>query len=520
MGIITKQVAITNFGGGKSLLKSIGFGGLKIKESVMVDVSLLPDGSNVLVDCKCDSCGQRFKRQICAIRRSGTGNIYCRKCSYKLVGNKLAGSYKQSFYDWCIEHNKEDFLCRWDEELNLESPQEVSCVSHKSYYFKCPQGVHKSERHSLSNIIRMDNIVCSVCNSFGYWCIHNVDNDFLSKYWDYEKNTMDPFDIPVSSKTEVWIKCQKNKLHESYEVKCYNFKRGNRCPYCHGDKIAKCDSFAQYLIDLYGEDAINVYWDCDKNKIDPWGLARSCTTKVLIKCQIHDYHESYLISTNKFSRGDRCPYCQGSKVHQKDSLAYVYPDALKTWSEKNRVSPYKYRPKSGRSVWWKCPDGTHEDYCRKISDSVSCEFRCPECSRIRKESFLQAKVSDYIENMKCFTLRHEYNCSIVPQNPKHFGNQGKMPFDNEIVELRLIIEVHGRQHYEITGFHYLSARHDNITPEEEFHKRKLYDRYKKYVAFCNGYFYLAIPYWTEDDESYKQLIDEKISEILSSSDII
>jgi hypothetical protein len=57
------------------------------------------------------------------------------------------------------------------------------------------------------------------------------------------------------------------------------------------------------------------------------------------------------------------------------------------------------------------------------------------------------------------------------------------------------------------------------SPKEEFNKQKLYDRYKKYVAFCNGYFYLVIPYWTEKDESYKQLIDDKINEIVLREDV-
>lgn len=520
MGVITKKAIITNFGGGKILLESLGINGLNIKEQVDVDISLLPDGSNILIDCKCDSCGKYFKRQINSIRRSNSKHIYCKKCSYKLVGDKLTGTYKQSFYDWCIENNKRDFLDRWDKELNLESPKEVSCVSRKLYYFKCPSGLHKSEGHTLANVIRMYNIICSICNSFAFWCIVNVDNDFLNKYWDYNKNAVSPFNILSASKSTVWIRCQENRLHQSYEVKCYNFKRGNRCPYCHGRKVAKCDSFAQYINNLYGTDALKLYWDYEKNKIDPWELARSCITKVWIKCQKHEYHGSYLISTNKFSRGDRCSYCKGTRVHPLDSLANVYPNILNVWSNQNNISPEKYLPKSNQSVLWKCPTGIHSDYNRKISDSVYYEFRCPECSRIKNESFLQEKVRTYIENMKCFTLQHEYNCSIIPQNPKHCSGQYKMPFDNEIVELKLIIEVHGRQHYEITGFHYLSARHYKTTPEEEFHKQKLYDRYKKYVAFCNGYFYLAIPYWTEHDEYYKQLIDNKISEILSLSNVV
>ena len=42
------------------------------------------------------------------------------------------------------------------------------------------------------------------------------------------------------------------------------------------------------------------------------------------------------------------------------------------------------------------------------------------------------------------------------------------------------------------------------------------DDLKRNYAIEQGYHYLAIPYWTEKDQSYKQLIDNKIHEILST----
>ena len=87
-----------------------------------------------------------------------------------------------------------------------------------------------------------------------------------------------------------------------------------------------------------------------------------------------------------------------------------------------------------------------------------------------------------------------------------------MPFDNEVIDLRLVIEVHGEQHYIPNKVTSVWNRKD-LTPEEQLYKRKLYDRYKKFIAYCNGYYYLEIPYWTEKDESYKELINNKIKEI-------
>jgi hypothetical protein len=89
-----------------------------------------------------------------------------------------------------------------------------------------------------------------------------------------------------------------------------------------------------------------------------------------------------------------------------------------------------------------------------------------------------------------------------------------MPFDNEIKELKLIIEVHGEQHYRINGFHRKSAKQKKITVEESFNLQKERDKYKRIFALSQGYFYLEIPYWTDDkEETWKKLIDDKIKEV-------
>ena len=194
-----------------------------------------------------------------------------------------------------------------------------------------------------------------------------------------------------------------------------------------------------------------------------------------------------------------------------NSLGKLYPKSLGLWSDKNNNTPYNYLPQSRHKAWWKCEKDKHNDYLRTIGNSTNSEFRCPECVRERNESFLQEKVRLYLTNCLQYKLNHERNCSIVPLNPK---TKCQLPFDNEIIGLKIIIEVHGLQHYDITP--YLSLWfHKNMTPEQAFKQRRIYDRYKKYIAWINGYEYLEIPYWTEKDESYKTLIDNKINEILN-----
>ena len=108
-------------------------------------------------------------------------------------------------------------------------------------------------------------------------------------------------------------------------------------------------------------------------------------------------------------------------------------------------------------------------------------------------------------------INRESNCNLIPKNPK---TNKIMPYDNEIVDIKLIIEVHGKQHYELSGD--TSAWLHGLSPKEYLHKRKLYDRYKRMYAKSNGYYYLEIPYWADDlEETWKIMIDDKIKEILS-----
>ena len=130
---------------------------------------------------------------------------------------------------------------------------------------------------------------------------------------------------------------------------------------------------------------------------------------------------------------------------------------------------------------------------------------------MKRTSELQDKVFNYLTKELNYKTNTEYDCNIVPINPL---TGRKLPFDNEVVDLKLIIEVHGLQHYEVTGFSMLRANQTGNTPEEEFEYRKQVDEFKKNYALENGYHYLEIPYWTKDDESYKELINNKIKEIL------
>lgn len=269
--------------------------------------------------------------------------------------------------------------------------------------------------------------------SFKEWCKINGHEDILD-LWDYDLNLVDPDDISFGSHQYFYFKCP-NGIHESY------LKQLNRItsrPYTIYECV-KCNSFAYYMINSFGEDAFDMYWNYELNKgIDPWELT------------------------------------YGSKI----------------------------------DIYLNCLDG-HKPFKTKPQKVSSYGIRCPECMAMSNTSSLHKKVVEYV-NMLFENITYENDISLIPRNPK---NNHTMPYDICIEDLKLIIEVHGLQHTNMTNWCDIKAKKNGTTPEEEFAYRQWKDEYKKQYALNNGYKYLAILHDAEAADKYKILIDNKIKEI-------
>lgn len=420
---------------------------------------------------------------------------------YELIGEK---NPRKTFYDWCIENDKQHLLDSWDYELNKCSPKDILYSAHKKFYFNCLE-CGRSQLYYINSFTNMNtDLHCIYCNSFEKWCIENNHKDFLDR-WDYDKNEISPSVLPKASKTKIWLKCNRG-IHESEQYLPHSIIQGlNKC------NCTKCNSFAQWGIDTYGDDFLNIYWDFNLNKKDPFMIYRtSRKDKIWLKCIDTDYHGTYETTPIRATHDNfiLCPFCANVKVHKMDSLGYVYPSVEEIWSDKNKKTPYEYKSKSGKKVWFKCKCGKHKDTLRTIANATLNDFDCPQCVKERTESKIEETVKLYLTNDLHYKTNHEFNCTIIPINPL---TNHPLPFDNEIPELKLIIEVHGSQHYQMTD--YFHGNSQNTTKEEEFEYQKWKDNFKKEYALSMGYDYIAIPYWKIKDNSYKDMIIQKINNI-------
>ena len=139
-----------------------------------------------------------------------------------------------SFKDWCEKNNQQHLLDSWDYDLNNKTPDKVSSCTSDYYYFKCSCGKHESSLWKILSLTRHGKAktVCKKCNSFAQFAINKFGEDVLDIYWDYDKNTVNPWEIPHSATNDIWIKCINSVNHGSYKTKTYSFLKGIGCPMC------------------------------------------------------------------------------------------------------------------------------------------------------------------------------------------------------------------------------------------------------------------------------------------------
>ena len=419
--IIDKTVKVKWNNRVRGYYESKGYKFTKTGDIFIIRTEDLTKGNGIKIHIRCDNCNKkRYIEWKSYLKCLKNNKYYCKKCASQLYGanhsriTKLKNSI--NFYDWCIKNDYQDLLDRWDYKLNKCSPKDISYSTDKFCWFKCPKNIHNSELKSISHFVNR------------------------------RKKNMD---------------------------------------------CAQCNSFAQYLINLYGENALKLYWDYNKNTIDPWEINKCGCMKVWIKCQDINYHESYQVRCSDFTiKNSRCPYCTGKKVHKFDSLGWIYPQVLEIWSDKNKKSPYEYTPHSQQKVWWKCPDSKHKDYFRDINSSGKYNFRCPSCDFSKGEK----RIEDWL-NIHLIT----YESQKAFNNLIGLGNRN-LTYDFYLPKQNLLIEYQGEFHKQ------------NIVPnqtKEQFKYQQEHDRRKKQYTIDNNINFLEIWYW--DFNNIESILEKEVN---------
>ena len=396
------------------------------------------------------------------------------------------------YYCWCrcVECQKVEKYVRCNDLLNRTS--HCVCQRKKKYNITKPQ--------KLKTI------------SYKKWCDDNNRQDLLDR-WDYELNKYTPDSVAYMSQYRIYFKCPKG-LHKSKDLILQSITNCNNpcnCDECYLMEYSFgkwCEKHYSKLLDL---------WDYDKNIISPYQVKFMSQQKFYFKCErgIHDSYTHIIANIVNNRASCSCNKCNsiGQWIIDNYDEEYLYV----IWDyHKNTKLPFDIsRGSSRQKIFLKCLNNpNHGSY--PISPSNYIKGRgCPICKQERTESKLQEKVRKYIINKYHYDIVHEYACDLKPINPK---TNYVLPYDNQITldnGIKIIIEVMGIQHYQVTGYTKSEAEKHGITPEDELKYLQWRDEYKRQYAVSHGYRYIAIPSTAEYDESYKTLIDNKIHEILT-----
>ncbi|MGV3076271.1 zinc-ribbon domain-containing protein [Clostridium baratii] len=115
----------------------------------------------------------------------------------------------------------------WDYDKNTEKPSEVYYKSHEKYYFLCSEG--HSFKRDISHMRRSVNTKtkgCPVCH--GKEVVEGVNDLYflrpdLMNDWDYDINTIKPWQVTVSSNKVINVHCKNSNCNNIFSTSVYNW---------------------------------------------------------------------------------------------------------------------------------------------------------------------------------------------------------------------------------------------------------------------------------------------------------
>ena len=236
---------------------------------------------------KCKS-GHSWKTTV-AGRSRGDGCPYC-------SGKKILKGFND------LETLNPQLAQEWDYERNTLKPSQVTRCSGKKVWWRCKHG--HSWKIAVSS--RTNGSSCPYCCNQkilpGFNDLQTL-NPKLAKEWDYDKNTLKPSQVAVSTNKSAWWKCKEGHSWKTpIASRSYG---GTGCPYCRGRMVqAGFNDLKTHYPRLSEE------WDYEKNTLTPSQVTVASSQVVWWKCRKNGHSWRAAIASRS-TAGNECPYCQG-----------------------------------------------------------------------------------------------------------------------------------------------------------------------------------------------------------------
>lgn len=314
--------------------------------------------------------------------------------------------------------------------------------------------------------------LCSLNN-----CENCKEKSFFSmtEYLDNwsSKNKLKPRQVFKNSNKKYWFDCHDCKhpfLISLGKITCSN----RWCPYC-ASKILCNDNNCNFCFNksFFSNEKSNC-WDYDLNyPIKPRDIFKNTHIQYWFECNIC-FHV-FKMCPNDVTTGYWCPYCSHNKLCENENCYSCEKNSLqrhpsaKFWSDLNLpIKPRNVFKYSTNKYYFDCYI-CNEAYDVVIYYVTTDNVGCSKCT-YKTEHKLLVHLK---ENYKNILTQKSYKWSIGDKKQSY-------KFDFVIEELKIIIELDGKQHFEQIS---------NWTSPEITLNR---DRYKMKKALENGYSVIRI----------------------------
>jgi very-short-patch-repair endonuclease len=392
---------------------------------------------------------------------------YCSKPCKKLCDNK---DCKKCFDKSFASHEKSKF---WS-VTNILSPRNIIKGTGKKYWFDCTTCKHTFQQSILQ--ITNKNAFCTYCSvSHPTFCgikecLFCFNKSFASheksKFWSNKQNTSSPLQIALQSNEKFYFDC--DICNHTFEASLSNINKGRWCSFCNGDKLCKNEDCKYCFDKSFASNPLSKYWSKQNKDDKPREVCLKSNKTYWFNCNDcnHTFERALCGFTGESNH--HCPYCVvPSKLLCDDTncqncfnKSFASHEKSKFWSIKNKINPRNVHKNASTTYIFDC------DRCNSEFKNTLCHISgrngwCPKCKNKTEQ--------------KIYMILTPYYNIQTQFKEEWCKNKKCLPFDFCIIELKIIIELDGRQHFEQVS--------NWSTPEEQYTN----DLYKQTCANENGY---------------------------------
>lgn len=302
------------------------------------------------------------------------------------------------------------------------------------------------------------NIVCVPCFDKSLASYKGKTNKGKLKIecWS-EKNELKPWQVPLKSNQKYLFDC--DECQHTFESTISNMTKDVWYPYCTNMKLCgkkECKLCFDKSLASYDsrtlKNNLKISCFCNFNELKPVEINKNSKKKCWFECDVCEH--KFEKSVQKLALCNRwCPYCANQKLCKKEDCKICFEKSLASFEDKTAKGKYKKdclneELLTPRDIF-KCSNKKYNFECDDCKNNfISClggvtgkeRTWCPLCKNKTESKFKHYIHGKYPQYKLKYQPRYEW-CRGGKINRT-------LPFDFAIEELKIIIEIDGRQHFE------------------------------------------------------------------------